>query len=180
MAPKNYSLEGLVFTSLKPLSLNLTPEEEAFIKAHSVIRMGNDRSWPPFEYIDDENRHQGMAADYLNLVGEKLGIRFTPQTHLTWAEVTEAAQKQEVDIFSCAVATPKRREYMAFTTPYLSFPMVIATTDRVAYIRGTDDLAGRAVGVVKGYISHEMLTTRYPQISVITFDSVAEGLSALG
>ncbi|MGE4295183.1 MAG: ABC transporter substrate-binding protein [Campylobacterales bacterium] len=174
----DFSLSGLVFEPSRA-ALELSDEERAFLAAHPVIRMGNDIAWPPFDFVDAEGRHQGLAADYMKLIAQRLGVRFDHVKDLDWASVIDGAKNRTLDIFACAVATPQRQVYMDFSTPYLSFPMVIATGDQVAYLRGPDDLEGRAVGVVKEYASHDMLRLHYPQLSVVTFDSVGAGLEAL-
>jgi hypothetical protein len=32
--------------------------------AERPVRLCVDPEWAPFEYLDDQGRHQGMAADY--------------------------------------------------------------------------------------------------------------------
>ncbi|MEW8385847.1 MAG: hypothetical protein AB2704_28640, partial [Candidatus Thiodiazotropha taylori] len=44
--------------------LGLTTEETAWLEAHPIVEIGVDGSWPPIDFmLDDE--HRGIAADYL-------------------------------------------------------------------------------------------------------------------
>ena len=46
----------------------LTDKERAWLSEHEPIRMGNDPSWEPFEFIDDAGQYRGMAAEYVDLL----------------------------------------------------------------------------------------------------------------
>ena len=54
-------------------SISWTEEELAFIEAHPVIRLGVDPKFVPFEFIDTDGEHKGIAADYLALISKKIG-----------------------------------------------------------------------------------------------------------
>lgn len=158
---------------------SFTEEELAYLEHHPVIKLANDIDWEPFEFIDKEGRYRGIAADYFALLGQKLGVRFEPQKTMGWAQVLSQAKAGRLDIFSCAVATPEREQYMRFTNPYLSFPMVLAGRTNVSFIESYDALKGEKVAVVKGYWSHEAIKQHYPDIELVVVDSVKEGLEAV-
>ena len=56
-------------------ALTLTDEEHGWLADHPELRLGVDASWPPFEYRDEEGRYQGLAADYVRLIQDRLGIK---------------------------------------------------------------------------------------------------------
>lgn len=160
-------------------SIGLSGEEQAWLTEHPVIRLGVDIEWPPFEYIDDQRIYRGMAADYIGLIEKRLGIRFEVEKDMTWAQVVEAVQGRELDMYSCVVETPQRREYMDFTRPYLDFPMVIVTADNVTYVDGIKDLTGKKIAVVKGYASHELLVANHPELELYLATDLPEALDAV-
>ena len=54
--------------SLPAVSLELTAEEQAWLAAHPELSLGVDHNWPPYEFIDDNERYQGLAdyrTDYI-------------------------------------------------------------------------------------------------------------------
>lgn len=65
-------------------ALTLTPEERAWLAEHPSIRLGVDTSWPPFEFRDEQGRYQGLAAGYVGLLQERLGVSLTPVEPKTW------------------------------------------------------------------------------------------------
>lgn len=156
-----------------------TPEELAYIERNPVVHLANDIDWEPFEFIDAKGRYRGIAAEYFQLLSQKTGLRFQVDQTRPWAEVLKLAQEGEYDAFSCAVATPERSQYMKFTEPYLSFPMVLVGQKELSVIPDYKQLNGQTVAVVKGYWSHETLAKDYPQIKLLPVNSVKEGLEAV-
>lgn len=159
--------------------LNLTESERNWLKQHSVIRLASDNAWPPFEWIDEDNHYRGMAADYMRLVESRLGINFEVERNKAWPDVVEAVKKHELDVFSCVAKNPQREEFVNFTRPYLSFPMVIVTTHEVNYIDGVDGIKDMHVSVVEGYATHEYLVANYPEIKLHIVNTSEEGLEAV-
>lgn len=156
-----------------------TQEELAYLQQNPVIHLANDIDWQPFEFIDSEGRYSGIAAEYFKLISHKTGLRFVTVKDKPWSEVLQGAKSGEYDAFSCAVATPERSQYMRFTDPYLSFPMVLVGKKELSVIPDYKQLEGDVVAVVKGYWSHETLAKNYPKIKLLPVDSVKEGLEAV-
>ena len=159
--------------------VELTEQEKQWLEQHPSIRLAVDIDWAPFEYIDDEHAYVGMAAEYINLVSEKLAIEFDVEKEKPWAEVVNMVKRGELDMFSCVVSTAQRREYLNFTRPYLSFPMVIVTSDQVAYVNGIKDLRNETVAVVDGYATHDLMEKNHPEIDLYLADNVADALEKL-
>lgn len=159
--------------------IELSEAEKSWLGEHRSIRLAVDIDWAPFEYIDDDFNYVGMAAEYISLVGDKLGIEFEVEKEKPWADVVEAVKARELDMYSCVVATAQRREYVDFTRPYLSFPMVIVTSDQVAYVNGIRDLRGEKVAVVDGYATHDLMEKNHPEIDLYLAANVADALEQL-
>jgi diguanylate cyclase (GGDEF)-like protein/PAS domain S-box-containing protein len=160
-------------------AIELSEPEQQWLQAHPSIRLAVDIDWSPFEYVDDDSNYVGMAAEYINLVGQRLGIRFDIEKEKPWSEVVDAVKNRELDMFSCVVATTQRREYADFTRPYLSFPMVIVTSDQVAYVNGIRDLKNETVAVVRGYATQDLLEKDHPELDLYLADNVADALEKL-
>lgn len=155
--------------------LVLTPSEEQWLAQHQNIKLAIDIAWPPFEWVD-ENQYKGISSDYIALVEKKLGIQFDVEKEKTWPEVIKAVKNKQLDVYSCVARNPEREEYVTFTKPYLSFPMVIITTDSIDYIDGINGLEGIKVGVVEGYATHEYITKHHPQIQLKLYKNTQAGL----
>lgn len=159
--------------------LNLTAQERQWLKEHPVIRTAIDTSWAPFEYINEDGKYKGLAADYVALIEQKLGIRFEPYTQGVWKNAVAKMEKKELDMYPCAVKTSQRESYASFTSPYLNFRMVILTDESADYIDDINNLKGKKIAVARGYYSQEILKRYYPHIDRYEVDTIEEGLKAV-
>jgi ABC-type amino acid transport substrate-binding protein len=130
-------------------------------------------------YKDDNDKFVGIASSYTESFSRKLGIDFLPQFGLKWEQVLEGIKSRKLDVLPAVVRTPEREAFMAFTKPYTSFPIVVATRKDSPYIDGLNDLAGKRVGVVKGYTVQKQVTDGFPSLNVIPHETLAKGLVAL-
>ena len=111
------NLEGFVYGQTKSGTLNFTSEEQAWLQAHPVIRVGIDRDFAPYEWIDAKNNYVGLSADYIALIGQRLGVKLDIIKDKSWTEILEMAQRGELDMISNANKTPERERYLFFTEP---------------------------------------------------------------
>ena len=160
-------------------ALPLSEAEQRWLNEHPEIRLGIDPDWAPFEYRDEENTYRGMAADFISLMSQRLGIRMQPETIDNGNEVLLAAKGLQVDLLPAAMKTPQREEYLNFTQPYLDFPMVIISRQDTLFIGELADLTGKRTAVVSGYVSHELLETNHPELTLAPYTTINEALKAL-
>jgi two-component system cell cycle sensor histidine kinase/response regulator CckA len=161
-----------------PLS-TLTEEELAWLKEHPVIRVVQDPGWPPVEFADEHSEPIGMSSDYLNIIEQRLGIRFERVRHLTWQEAYARLKKWDIDMTTSVTVTPERKEFWAFTDPYMSIPIVIVTHADVTYIGHMRELSGKKVAVVGGYAVTEWIPRDFPDIELVKVSNAEEGLKVL-
>jgi len=159
--------------------LLLTQQERDWLAAHPVISIAPDPAYPPIEYFDQEGRYLGIAADYIKLVEQKLGIRFKIIRLENWDDILEAARRREVDMFGAAAATPQRSEYMLFTSPFIEFPSVIIVRQTVNTSLTLDKLAGMRIAMVSRYADHDYVVNHYPQLDLNLVPAVDTGLRKL-
>ncbi|MGR8932827.1 MAG: EAL domain-containing protein [Gammaproteobacteria bacterium] len=168
-------LEAFVYNA-RP-ELQLSREELAWLDARGrTVRVGIDRDFAPYEWVDAQGRYTGMVADYLRIIERRLGIHFEIVTDKPWPEILEMAQRGELDMLSDATKTPQRERYLMFSRPYFRNPIVIISADNQNYIGNLDHLKGKRVAVEKGYFMQELLTRDYPQIRVVALGGVREAL----
>ncbi|WP_409281346.1 bifunctional diguanylate cyclase/phosphodiesterase [Pseudomonas defluvii] len=160
-------------------ALTLTDEEQAWLSAHPQLRLGVDASWPPFEYRDQEGRYQGLAADYITLLEDRLGVAFKPIEPISWTAVLEEARNGKLDLLPGIMSTPERQSYLSFTRPYLDFPIVILAHQGGAQPHDLKDLYGLKVAVVENYAPHELLRTHHPDLNLVALPNVSSTLQAL-
>ncbi|EAT14279.1 diguanylate cyclase [Desulfuromonas acetoxidans] len=152
-----------------------TTREQQFLDKKKVIRVCVDPEWMPFEGLIN-GKHYGISADYLSLFQEKLPIPLEVLETSSWQESLDAAKARRCDIFSLAARTPERSTYMDFTHPYVTLPVVIATTMDKIFIDDIGDIIDQPIGVVKGYAIGEQLRAKYPNANIVEVNSISDGL----
>ncbi len=159
--------------------IQLTQEERAWLKEHKKVRMGDDFLWPPFSFLDKDNKFSGVAAGYSEILAERIGIELEPMTGLSWKQVMEKIKGGEIDVMPAVARTKEREAFLNFTKPYISFPVVVATRKDGVFVDNLGDLTGLRVGVVEGYITQEILAHDHPNIVLVPYPNIGEGLKAL-
>lgn len=155
--------------------LDLSVQEQDYLKTKQQITMCIDPDWMPLEKIE-QGKHVGMSADYMAILEKKLGIPIVLVPSNSWAQSIELAKKRQCDIFSLAMATDERQQYMDFTQPYLSIPLVVTTKTDKFFIADISSVTDKKLGVVKGYAFGEILRSKYPHLDIIDVDSLHQGL----
>jgi polar amino acid transport system substrate-binding protein len=163
----------------KTQQLELNSKEEKWLATHPEFRLGIDASWAPFEYIDKNGKYSGISSGYVEAVADRLQVEMYPVQGLTWSQVVEKAKAGEIDVLPALAPSSDRKKYLSFSKPYISLPIIIAVHEKMPYVNGLNDLAGYKVGVVKDYFTDETLTGDYPDLKLIKFSTLKEGLKDL-
>ncbi|MBF0589546.1 MAG: transporter substrate-binding domain-containing protein [Magnetococcales bacterium] len=159
--------------------VKLTAEERAWLKAHKTLRLGDDFSWAPFSFLDEQGRYSGIAAGYAEALTTRLGVTMKPVTGLSWKQVLQGVKAGRIDILPAVAHTPEREEFLNFSKPYISLPVVVATRKGSVFVDSLSDLVGYRVGVVKDYITDELMARKHPSLQRVQVATLAEGLRAL-
>lgn len=168
------------FEVFKAAVLNkLSENERAWLRTKPVISLGVDAEWPPVEWLDDKDVHQGMSSDYIKLISKTLGIEFKKPERMYWSSVLEGIEKGEIDMSCVMVSTEKRKKYVTFTRPYLHFPFVVFTQYNAPVIGSLTDLRGKIIGVEAGYSTVDWLENNYPYFELAEYNTTKDVLYAL-
>jgi two-component system sensor histidine kinase EvgS len=164
---------------VKKQTLTFTTEQQQWLKNHSTIRLGVDPNWPPYEFVDRSGQLQGISADVLNLVEQRLGVEFTVISQYSWAELLEKAKNHDIDMLSSIRQTPNREHYLIFTEPFFTPLFAIYTRKDNTDISSLDDLKNKTVVVENQYFLHELLTQDYPEIKLLPVETTRDALKAI-
>jgi PAS domain S-box-containing protein len=159
--------------------ISLTDDARAWLREHPVIRVAQDPGWPPVEFADARGEPSGISNDYLELVEQRLGITFERVRNLSWQESYARLKLWEIDMTTCVAVTAERTEFWAFTKHYIEIPIVILARSDVTFIANMQELAGKNIAVVDGYVAAEWIPRDFPTIVLVKVKTVKEGLDRL-
>jgi diguanylate cyclase (GGDEF)-like protein/PAS domain S-box-containing protein len=144
--------------------------------AERPVRLCVDPAWAPFEYLDEQGQHRGMAAEYWQRMTERSGLRTEVVVTTSWEASLARAKRRDCDLLTLAMKTPERSEFWLFTEPYVSYPFVLATRAEAPSVSRLAEVADKTLAAVKGYAYTELVRQRYPRIRFLEVENIAEGL----
>ena len=156
---------------------DFTPQETAYIASGRVIRMCVDPDWEPFERIDAQGRHVGIAADLVQRVAQRVGLKIVLLPVRTWEESLAASKAGRCQIMSFLNQTPQRDVWLDFTAPILSDPNVIITREEQPDIGDLAGLDGKTVALPAGTMVEERIRQRYPRLRPVLTGSEPEAIA---
>jgi ABC-type amino acid transport substrate-binding protein len=121
------SAASAVASALPDGAPQLTAEEQAWLAQNTELAVGAFDDYPPFSFTpDDGGEAAGIAIDYWNLLGSRLGltIAFAPTSfsnQLDWLKTGK------VDSLTGIFALPERKQWFAFSRPWMEIDTRIFT-----------------------------------------------------
>ena len=157
------------------IGLDFSEKELAWLAEHNSVLLGVDPEFVPFEFIDANGSYLGMCADYVRIVGERVGIAMDIAPGLTWNEAVEQARIRKIDVLPCVGMTEKRKEFFTFSDPHQTFYRVFVTKENSAIGNSVDDLKGRQVAVQQNSSHHGFLQDN-TDIKPMLFETAEEAI----
>ena len=171
---KDYSLENFIHEMHFKNQQALNNQENKWLIKNQKIKLATNKEWNPIEFFDSSN-YSGIASGYMKLLEEKLNIKFEVENGF-WNEMIEKIKQKDIDLFLAVVKTPKREEYMNFTSSYLEFPTIIVTKDDIAYIRNISQLSKKTVAIEKNFYTQELIKSYNKDIKLLLVKTTKEAL----
>lgn len=183
---KNYQIFFFVFLffssstlfaqdKLDSIPFVLTQDEKKWIETHPIIKVGVDRDYAPYEWLENDE-YKGVAVDYMKKIEEIVGIKFHIVKNKSWDEIINMAKNGELDMITSIVETPERLKYLSFTEFYRKSPVIIIDRGDKGFIGGLKHLNNKKVSVEKNYFMEEILRKNHPNIKLQVVDSTKKAL----
>ncbi len=160
-------------------TLELDAAQRAFVQQHPALRYAPEKDYGPFVYLDEKGAVQGLSVDFLNLIAQKTGLQVQAMPARSLSENLELAKRRETDIITSLRPNPERAAYLGFTSPYVSIPAILVVGASQSRQIGLADMAGKRVGVGKGYAVEAHVRQHYPKVQWVALASDNEALQQL-
>ncbi|MDB5982303.1 MAG: sensory box histidine kinase/response regulator [Pseudomonas sp.] len=165
------------FVNLPPLTL--TPQDRQWLDQRRSLRIGiSIADYEPVDITSDRNRYQGISADYLSLISDKLAVPMQVVGFTRREDAIEALRSGSIDILTSASGFEQGIDSLAFSSDYMPDRSVVVG-------RGNDvalpaDLKGKKVVLLDGYTDAQVVHTLYPDSEIILAPNLYSALEALG
>lgn len=157
--------------------LSFTTEEQAYIQSTESIKMCVDPDWVPFERINEQGQHEGIAADLVQLVAKRVGLSVELLPLKTWDDMLAASKNKRCQIMSFLNRTPARDQWLIFTEPIFYDSNIIITREEHSYIGDLHGIRAQSVALPRGTSIEERIRHDYPNLSIILTGSEPEAIT---
>ncbi|AGX87882.1 diguanylate cyclase [Candidatus Symbiobacter mobilis] len=171
------AMAGSALAGAQDPEIALTPEEREYLRRIPAIKMCVDPDWTPFEHIDKQGRHVGIAADLVQRVAQRVGLRIDLYPTKTWEESVAASKVGHCHILSFLNQTPSREEWLSFTDPIFYDQNIIITREEHPYIGDIRGLKDERVALPGGTMVEERIRRDFPNLVIVTTGSESEAVS---
>ena len=141
----------------------LSAEERRWIADNPIIRVHSETDWPPFNFSKN-GQPAGYSIDYMDLVAGNVGLQVEYVSGPTWQEFLDMIQAGGLDVMLNITPTPNRSSYLHFTEQYLETPTAVVVNDPNLHVQSYQDLHGKTVAVIEGFLTDELLARDHPEI----------------
>lgn len=161
--------------NLKENTIYFSADERMWMKDHPVV-LYSDFSWMPYVSVDNDNV-EGIAKDYLDIVGKETGIdfRFVPTEN--WIALIKELKDGNITLSLAAGKTEQRGIFADFSDPFITSPMGIITSKRFSYVADLRQLEGLTVAIPENLFFTDMLVRDYPQIKLIYTHTIEQAFT---
>lgn len=156
--------------------IKLTDKEQAYIKDKKIVTMCIGPLWKPIAFINNKGEHEGIAADMINLIAQKTGIKVELVPTDSWAQSIEFSKEKKCDILSFANQTPKRDRWLIFTDIILEEANVLVGREEHSNIDAIYKIKNETIVLNKDTSAYERIMIDFPNIKVLAVPSEWEAL----
>ena len=157
--------------------MQFTKKQKEYLKDKKELFLCIDPNWMPFEKINEDGKHIGLSSDYFNIFRKELGIPITLVKTDSWTQTLEYLKTRKCDILSLGMNTKDRREFLNFSSAYITTPLVLTTKPGITFIDDLTNLENKKIGIVKDYSFEKVLKEKYPFLEIVNVSNVDDGLS---
>lgn len=160
---------------------SFTPQEQAWIREHPVVRYAIDPYWP-MEYYGGHGEHQGLTREYIDHIEQATGLAFelVPSNDFQHSlAMIERGELDAVSAVSVRLLDDEVRHRLLFSDPYFVGASVIMTKAASPIAYSPAKLDGQLVAVKGGGGYERYLSRNYPGIHLLLLNDPEAALAAV-
>lgn len=181
-SPPGQSAEALPFVLGAPFNveekLHLNAEERRWLDDRAVLNVGIPiADYEPINITTDQNRYQGISADYLSLISAKLSIPIKITGFSRREEELAALMAGKVDLLARASGSEGGKSDLIFSQVYMPDRSVVVGRSADSPLK--TPLKSKRIAVLNGYVDEAALNRAYPDSLIVLAPTLHSGMEAL-
>ncbi len=176
ISSKWLGLQGRKVNELnKGRGLQLSPDQRTYLQGKASINVCYPPNIAPFSFMD-KGKLTGMAADYIDLFEQRLGVALQPVASKTIAEAVDKTISGQCEMHISLLGSGELSSKLFFTEPYLKESIVIATGNDEVFIPDMAGLSGKQIGIPLKSSFTDIFEKAYPDIEFVKNPGPVDGL----
>ncbi len=120
---------------------------------------------------------RGISNDFLKLISRRTGLQFVVETD-SFDQLVKKFESGNLDLLPALYYDELRASNYHFTSKYHQAREYFFTRDDSG-ITSDENLSGKTIALVAGYISIDKVREAYPELSILEVDNVEEAINAV-
>ncbi len=159
-------------------SIPLTEQEKRYITQKKVIKVQNEKNWPPYNF-NVNGQPKGFSIDYTNLLAQKLGLKVEYVSGYSWNDYLQMLKKRQIDVINNISKNKERDTYIDFTNIFHTAANAIYVKNGSENIDSLEKLHNKTIIMPKGFFAQQLIQKHYPNIKQILVKDSLEALRQL-
>ncbi len=158
------------------LVISFTEAEKDWLKAHPELVLGLDPAWPPFSFVGNDGKLQGVDLDYIRKFEQALGVKFKINQTQFWETTEKQIAEGKIDVICGINPTPERSNYLNFTSEYIDYPTAIITRMDGPFLTEPNNIEHLHVASPRAHVTTLFLQERHKQLKITETKTSLEAL----
>jgi len=164
----------LILFSIKPaLAVELSKEEQAYLRSKDTITFVSQTRYPPFEFVGPDGDHTGMCIELARWIATQFSFK-AHFTDMSFKDAQQAVLSGKVDVLTSLFFSEKRDKIFDFTKVMFKVPASIFVVAERPDIKGINDLKDKTIAMQAGDYAAEFLRTKNIVFEVVYTRNFAE------
>lgn len=139
-------------------------------KSENVLKVGTNPTYPPFEYIDENENFAGFDIELIQLVADELGMELE-LTDISWDGIIPGLINGNYDcLISAMTITEDRLKQIDFSDAYFVIKQAIVVKEDNTTINSVEDLVGKTIAVQNG-TTGDLFASEIKDVTMKRFDN---------
>lgn len=164
---------------LSDRKLQLSPGGQRWLEDNPVMRVVVNETAAPLTFFDNNGNFRGIAADLLELIRVRTGLRFEVRRASGIRDMVSQVREGKADVIAAISSGEQYGDLLTISRPYLENSYVLVGRSGDNRPSSLEQLADGRVAMTYDSTLAGLLTRRYPRIRRIDTDSTLQAVTLL-
>ena len=160
------------------LGARLSTADRRWLSSHRRLRVGVQRNNAPFDFIDSNGQHAGIAADYLELIEQNTRLIFERVVADDQDQLMKMLRGDKVDLVAAVASSRRHSNGIVLSRPYHHTSLMMFSRAETHYSGSIDELDEKVIAVRRGGLAPIHLDTQHHD-HLLGVDNFQQALQAV-